>query len=169
MSTTHQTAKAIAVAALAPALSIGLAAVPAQADPLSMLSNITYHPVDGTNEDVYVIDIDRVVTMSLAAAQDSINHGYTIALRYWGDDPSDDDLLAGPVKPQTISAAPDGLHFQHSQTMSCSLLDEDSGIVDIATNSEMDEIYVGARLLDPSGKTVSLVESNRIVKDFYDK
>jgi hypothetical protein len=32
-----------------------------------------------------VIQIQGVVTMSQAAAQDSINHGYTIALRYWRD------------------------------------------------------------------------------------
>jgi hypothetical protein len=32
--------------------------------------------------------------------------------------------------------------------------------------TEEDEIYVGARFLDPSGKTVSLMESNRIDGNF---
>jgi hypothetical protein len=170
MSTTHSTANAAAVAALALAMTIGLATAPAQATPLSMSTQLNYHPVNGTNSggsyDVYVLDVQGVVTMSQAAAQDSINHGYTIALRYWGDDPNSDDLLAGPIKPQTVSAAADGLHFQHSLTMSRSLLNEDDGIVDTVADTDTDEIYVGARLLDPSGKTVSLAESNRIENGF---
>jgi hypothetical protein len=109
-----------------------------------------------------------VVTMSQAAAQDSIKHGNTIQLRYWGDDPSDDDLLYGPIAAPNVFAAADGLHYQYNVNLSRSLLDED-GNLDIVTNSETDEIYVGARFLDPSGKTLSLVESSRIIKDFYQK
>jgi hypothetical protein len=165
MSTTHQTATATAVVALALALSIGTTTAPAQAAPnLSMSAHIDYHPVDGTHNDVYVIDIHGVVTMSAPAAQDSINHGYTIALRYWGDDPSSDDLMAGPLNPQTVYASSDGLRFVHSLTMSRSLLNEDGGLNVLVDHTS--EIYVGSRLLDPSGKTVSLVESNRIVNDF---
>src|SRR5204863_9403685 len=99
------------------------------------------------------------------AAQDSINHGYTIELRYWGDDPSSDDLPEGPVHPKTVYAAADGLHFEHSLTMSRELLDEDTPI--IVDPDDGDEIYVGSRLLAPSGKTVSLVESNRITGNFW--
>jgi hypothetical protein len=164
MSITHRAAKAAAVAALALGATIGAATAPAHAAPyLSMSSHIDYHEVDHY---LYVVDIQGAITMSQAAAQDSINHGYTIALRYWGDDPDSDDLLAGPINPQSVSAAADGLHFQHSLTMSRSNLNEDSGFVDSLTDSDADEIYVGARLLDPSGKTVSLVESNRIVDYF---
>jgi hypothetical protein len=163
MSRTHQTATAIAVAAFALALSIGAATAPAQAAPtLSMSSHIDYHPTDPSNE-YQVIHIQGMVTMSQAAAQDSINHGYTIELRYWGDDPSSDDLLEGPAHPKTVYAAADGLHFEHSLTMSRDLLDEDTPIVD---PDDRDEIYVGSRLLDPSGKTVSLVESDRITGNF---
>jgi hypothetical protein len=174
MSTTHQIARGAAFMALALAMSIGAATAPAQAAPyLNVTCNITYHPVDGTDldndgaYDLYVIDAQGVVTMSPAAARDAISHGLTIQLRYWGDDPSDDDLLVGPVKPQTVFADADGLHYKHSQQISRSLLDED-GNLDIVTNSERDEIYVGARFVDPDGKTLSLVESNRIYKDFYD-
>jgi hypothetical protein len=99
-------------------MSIGLATTPAHAAPLGMSSQITYHPVSATDNHVYVVDIQGLVTMSQAAAQDSINHGYSIELRYWGDDPDSDDLLAGPVKPQIVSAAAEGLHFQHSRTFS---------------------------------------------------
>ena len=165
MSRTHQTARATAVAALALALSIGAATTPAQAAPtLSMSSHIDYHPTDPSGN-YQVIHIQGMVTMSQAAAQDSINHGYTIALRYWGDDPSSDDLLAGPIKPKTVYAAADGLHFEHSLTMSHELLNEDTPV--IVDPDDRDEIYVGSRLLDPSGKTVALVESNRIVKESF--
>jgi hypothetical protein len=169
MSTTHQPAKAAAVAVSALAMSIGQATAPAQAAPyLNVTCNLTYHPVDGTNEDVYLLDVQGVVTMSQAAAQDSIKHGNTIQLRYWGDDPSDDDLLYGPIAAPNVFAAADGLHYQYNVNLSRSLLDED-GNLDIVTNSETDEIYVGARFLDPSGKTLSLVENSRIIKDFYQK
>jgi hypothetical protein len=164
--TTNFAVQASTVAALAVTMSIGLATTPAHAAPLGMSSQITYHPVSATDNHVYVVDIQGLVTMSQAAAQDSINHGYSIELRYWGDDPDSDDLLAGPVKPQIVSAAADGLHFQHSRTFSISQLDEDDSVLDSLADSESDEIYVGARLLDPSGKTVSLAESNRIVDNF---
>ena len=102
--------------------------------------------------------------MSQSAASDAVNHGYTIALRYWGDDPDSDDLLYGPVNPRTVFAAADGLHFQHYVTLPHFLLDEDHSAVDempYVADRGRDEIYVGSRLLDPSGKTVSSVESNR--------
>jgi hypothetical protein len=166
--TADRAVTATAGAALALALSIGVATVPAHAAPtLSMSSHIDYARVDGTNDDVFVLNIHGVVTMSQAAAQDSINHGYTIVLRYWGDDEFSDDLLAGPVKPQTVSAAADGLHFEHSLTISHSLLNEDDvPLVDAAADNGVDEIYVGSRLLDPSGKTISLAESNRLEQHF---
>ena len=88
-----------------------------------------------------------------------------LALRYWGDDPNSDDLLAGPINPKTVYAAADGLHFEHSLTMSHELLNEDTPV--IVDPDDRDEIYVGSRLLDPSGKTVALVESNRIVKESF--
>jgi len=167
MSTFHRSTKVATVAALALGMSIGLATTPAHAAPyLSMSSHINFHPVAGTLTsggyfDQWVIDINGVVAMSETAASDAINHGYTIALRYWGDDPDSDDLLYGPVNPRTVFAAGDGLHFQHYVTLPHFLLDEDSGVVDLPYGR--DEIYVGSRLLDPSGKTVSLVESNRYV------
>jgi hypothetical protein len=158
-------ATATAVAGLAVALSIGAATAPAQAAPtLSMSSHIGYHPTDLSNR-YQVIHIQGMVTMSQAAAQDSINHGYTIELRYWGDDPSSDDLLTGPVHPKTVYAAADGLHFEHSLTMTGDLLNEDTPVFPIP--DDRDEIYVGSRLLDPSGKTVALVESNRIEKESF--
>jgi hypothetical protein len=173
MSTSRRAATAAAIVALALGASMGVATAPAHAAPyLSMSSHITYHPLDGTHYERYVVDIDGMVTLSQTAAQDSINHGYNIALRYWGDDPSSDDLLAGPINPQTVYAAADGLHFQHSLTMTASNLNEDdetgllSGIPEAVHDDGQDEIYVGSRFLDPSGKTVSLVESNRIVDTF---
>lgn len=167
MSTTHQTAKATAIAAIALAMSIGATIAPAQAAPyLNVSSHINLRQLSSSSTDVWVIDIQGVVTMSEAAARDSISHGHTIQLRYWGDDPSSDDLLAGPVKPQTVFAAADGLHYQHDLTISRYLLDEDSGTLDTLADTDTDEIYVGVRFVDPYGKTLSLVESDRIVNAF---
>ncbi len=168
MFTSHRAATAAAVAALTLGATVGVAAAPAHAAPyLSISSHIEMHPVPGTplvvdvmgfhQPDQQTINIDGVVTLSQTAAQDSINHGYTIALRYWGDDPSSDDLLHGPVNPRTVFAAADGLHFQHYVTLPHFLLDEDNSTLDNG-----DEIYVGARFIDPNGKEVSKVESNHI-------
>lgn len=96
--------------------------------------------------------------------------GNIVQLRYWGDDPNSDDLLYGPIAAPNVFAAADGLHYQHNVALTHSVLDEDNtlGVMDdswgVAT--EEDEIYVGARFLDPSGKTVSVVESNRIEGNF---
>jgi hypothetical protein len=170
--TTHQGIKATAIAGLALSMGFGLSTAPAHAAPnLSVSCHIVMRPVsDGKYTDGFPaqqsIDVQGVVTMSQAAAQDSINHGYTVQLRYWGRDPSSDDLLYGPIAAPNVFAAADGLHYQHNVALAHSVLDEDNtlGVMDdswgVAT--EEDEIYVGARFLDPSGKTVSLMESNRI-------
>ena len=169
MSIYHRAAAATALAFAAGAV---LATVPASAAPtLSMTSEIRMTPADSSRTErgyfnQQVVYISGVVAMSEAAAQDTINHGdYTIALRYWGDDTNDDDLIFGPVNPSTLFAAPDGLHFEHAATLSHLQLDEDSGTFENIGDSGMDEIYVGARLLDRSGNTISKVESNRITGD----
>jgi hypothetical protein len=162
MSTTHQTARATAAAAFALALSVGAATAPAQAAPnLSISNHLTIDPVAGTNEGVYHTDTQGVVTMSQAAAQDSINHGYTVQLRYWGDDEFTDDLIYGPIAAPNMFAAADGLHYQYNVNLASAELNEDDLV-----RGEYDEIYVGARFLDPGGKTVSQVESNRVNKNF---
>jgi hypothetical protein len=174
--TTHHGSKSTVIAGFALSMVFGLSTAPAHAAPnLSVSCHIVMRPVsDGKYTDGFLaqqsIDVQGVVTMSQAAAQDSINHGYTVQLRYWGDDPSSDDLLYGPIAAPNVSAAADGLHYQHNVALAHPVLDEDNtlGIMDgswgVAT--EEDEIYVGARFLDPSGKTVSLMESNRIVGTF---
>ena len=107
------------------------------------------------------------IAMKNAAANDTINHNqYSIALRYWGDDTSDDDLLYGPVNAFSLFARPDGLHFEHAATLSHAALDEDSGTLENIGDGGIDEIYIGARLLDSKGNTVSKVESNRLEGDF---
>jgi hypothetical protein len=175
MSRTHHAVKVSAVAALGLAMSIGLATTPAHADPsLSMSTQLYITPVPGSplNEghpDQQVVDIRGVVAMSEAAAKDSIDHGYTIELRYWGDDEYSDDLILGPIHPGNVFAGSDGLHFQHNVKLAHFQLNEDdetgaSG--PFAGGFGEDEIYVGSRLLDPSGKTVALVESNPIRRLF---
>ncbi len=172
MPTDYWAAKAAAATALALAAGAATATVPASAAPdLSMTSEIRMTPADSSRTDggyfnEQVIYISGVVSMSKAAAQDTINHNdYTIALRYWGDDTNDDDLLFGPVNPTTLFAAEDGLHFERAATLSHLQLDEDSGTFENIGDGGLDEIYVGARFLDRSGNTISKVESNRITGD----
>jgi hypothetical protein len=162
MSANTEIARSAGFMALALALSIGAATAPAQATPnLSISSHLTIDLVAGTNGGVHHTDAQGVVTMSQAAAQDSINHGYSVQLRYWGDDEFSDDLLYGPIAAPNMFAAADGLHYQYNVNLPSSELNED----DLVTG-ELDEIYVGARFLDPSGKTVSQVESNRVNQIF---
>ena len=159
MFTAHQTARATTAAAFVLALSDGAATAPAQAAPyLSISSHLTIdpEPVAGTNPSVYHTDVQGVVTLSQAAAQDSINHGSIVQLRYWGDDEFSDDLIYGPIAAPNMFAAADGLHYQYNVNIPASELNEDNFVGD-----EYDEIYVGAHFLDPGGKTVSQVESNR--------
>jgi hypothetical protein len=172
MSTTLRSVKTGAVAAFALGALFAPATAPAQAVPnLSISSHFSMTPVAGafTGDGFPAeqsLDVKGVVAMSQAAAQDSINHGYTVMLRYWGDDPNSDDLLYGPIAAPNVFAATDGLHFQHNVTLPHSVVDEDNtfGVLDdpAGLGQEQDELYVGARFLDPSGNTVSLVESNRI-------
>ncbi len=173
MSTYHRVATAAAATALALAAGTIMATISASAAPayLSMTSEIRMTPADSTRTDggyfnEQVIYINGVVSMSKAAAQDTIDHNEnTIALRYWGDDTNDDDLLFGPVNPTTLFAAEDGLHFERAATLSHLQLDEDSGTFENIGDGGQDEIYVGARFLDRNGNTISKVESNRITGD----
>lgn len=170
MNTYHRAASAVAVALTA---SVALPSAPAQADPttLTMSSAIRMTPVDSSRTEggyfkEQVIYIDGLVAMTQAAAQNTINHGnYTVALRYWGDDTNDDDLLLGPINPTTVFAGPDGLHFERAAVLSHEQLDEDSGTLENIGDGGLDEIYVGARLLDRNGATISKVESNRVTGD----
>jgi hypothetical protein len=172
MSTHHRAASTAATAALVVAASAALAA-PADAAPpyLSMSSSIRMAVSDsrrspGGNFLEQVVYFEGVVSMSQAAAQDTINHHDDIfALRYWGDDTNDDDLLFGPVTADTF-AAPDGLHFQRATALTHAQLDEDNGTLENIGDAGYDEIYVGARFLDRNGKTISKVESNRLTGDF---
>jgi hypothetical protein len=108
--------------------------------------------------------------------------GYRIAMRAWGDDTFSDDLLVGPVyipykAPSTIS--PTCIHEDQPATAARSYFYRGSGILKIRgclRTSRMfgrlnedntfpdygDEIYVGVRLLNPQGGTVSSDETNRV-------
>ena len=173
MPTHHKAAKAAAAAALVLTAGATMTTAPASAAPpyLSMTSEIQMTSVDASRTErgyfnEQVIYIAGVISMSKAAAQDTINHNEnTIALRYWGDDTNDDDILFGPVSPTTLFADNDGLHFEHAATLSHLQLDEDSGTFENMGDGGLDEIYVGARFLDRNGNTISKVESNRITGD----
>ena len=145
-------ARAAAVGTVAVAAAVGLASAPAQA---ATGAHATLGAVaEGTG--YYWIPVDGVFPMSRAAAQDAINHGYTVQLRLWGDDPYSDDLrFTYPLA--SLSAADDGLHFSRSARVWHSVLNEDDSWTD-----NHDELYVGARAVGPSGNVALTVESNRV-------
>jgi hypothetical protein len=89
--------------------------------------------------------------------------GYHFEYRIWGDDPHRDDLLKGPLYAQPQLQGPysdaDGLYFNAKVEVGLNrLLNED------ADNplDDRDEIYVGIRLVNSSGKTVRSTETERI-------
>ncbi len=94
MSTHHRAAKVATVAALALTANAALATAPAHAAPpyLSMSSPIRMAVSDSTvspggNYMAQVVYVEGLVSMSQAAAQDTIDHHNDIlALRYWGDE-----------------------------------------------------------------------------------
>ena len=75
--------------------------------------------------------------------------GSRIAVRVWGDDKWDDDLLDGPA-----NADFDGLYFSRAVWLSDSTLDEDW--------DGRDEIYAGVRVYDSAGRQRETVETNRV-------
>jgi hypothetical protein len=155
MATTFRT---IARTAAIGAATLGLAAAPAQAATGARATLGVVH--EGGS--YYWIPVDAVFPMSSAAAQDAINHGYTVQMRLWGDDPSSDDLRFTYPQPITLRAAADGLHASRSARVSRTVLDEDNGWYE----GDGDELYVGVRVVSPTGATTLSVESNRVTGTF---
>lgn len=146
-----RTAAATVAVGAAAALALGLAA-PAQA---ATAAHATLGVVnEGTG--YYWIPVDGVFPMSRAAAQDAINHGYTVQLRLWGDDPYSDDLQYYYGNAY-LSAGDDGLHFSRSARVPRSVVNEDDSWTD-----DHDELYVGARAVGPNGNVALKVESNHV-------
>ncbi|NUR90744.1 MAG: hypothetical protein HOY71_42270 [Nonomuraea sp.] len=152
----------VVLSALAAALvGGGLSAAPARAaEPYAMSARLT---LTRAGQDHERFEVTGKVEMSQAAAYDAISHGYQVAVRYWGDDPSSDDLLHGPKNAQ-LWVAYDGLHFRHTWIAHVKDVDEDDypyGELD-----DTDEFYAGTRFLDPRGTTFRKAESNRVTEYF---
>lgn len=146
-------ARTAAAGALAAGAVFGLGGTSAQA-------NTGAHATLGVvpeGNGYYWIPVSGVFPMSRAAAQDAINHGYTVQLRLWGDDPYSDDLKFTYPTDMVMSAQDDGLHFSRSARVPRGVVNEDDSWTD-----NYDELYVGARAVGPSGNIVLKVESNRV-------
>ena len=149
-------ARAAAVGALAVGAALGIAAVPAQA---ATGAHATLGVVaEGTG--AYWIPVDGVFPMSKAAAQDAINHGYTVRLTLMGDDPVSDDTQYH-YPPDNLYAADDGLHFGRSARVPRSVVNEDDSWTD-----HHDELYVRAQAVAPNGATPLSVNSNTVGGNF---
>jgi hypothetical protein len=101
-------------------------------------------------------NFDYLMRVEVTLSRTYIDGGH-IVVRIWGDDPSSDDLLVGPVQ-QNFSEVTSGQHVLVDLCVNKSTLNEDIGT---------DEIYAGVRVFShPSGAQTEVVESNRIVDDF---
>jgi hypothetical protein len=157
MTTTIRTlVRAATVGALAAGAALGIAAAPAQA---ATGAHATLGVV-AEGGGAYWIPVDGVFPMSKAAAQDAINHGYTVRLTLMGDDPvSDDTQYRYPAA--NLYAADDGLHFGRSARVPRSVVNEDDSWTD-----HRDELYVRAQAVAPNGATPLSVNSNTVVGNF---
>ncbi|MEV5409541.1 hypothetical protein AB0K60_11990 [Thermopolyspora sp. NPDC052614] len=141
-------------AVTAAGLGLGLAAAPAEAAADSAVIAVTEQPGNYLK-----VNIDVVFHMTPAQAQQLKNSGHPIVLRTWGEDPASDDVLYGPdtFKAYDVTSRGMELHtyyyFKRGTT-----LNEDSGVFD----GEVDDIYIGARLLNPAGSTLRSVRSNTV-------
>jgi hypothetical protein len=130
--------------------TVALGAVPADAATATLsIPYVNCQNSQGQNFD-YLMRVD--VTLSR-----NYFDGGQIVVRIWGDDPSSDDLLVGPVQ-QNFGEAYAGARMLVDLCVNKSTLNEDIGT---------DEIYAGVRVFRiPSGAKTEVVESNRIVGDF---
>jgi hypothetical protein len=139
------------IAAAVAVMTVAVPTAPADASVGSMTANLRVTPVDGQPGYSWV-HVYGQVAMSRTEAQDLINSHYNVVIRLWGDDPSYDDLLMGPYTP-VVSAEYFGLSYSIANKVPNSLLNEDWGD---------DELYAGARLVQPNTVTLRSAESNRV-------
>lgn len=145
-------ARTAAIGVLTAGAALGIAAVPAQA---ATGAHATLGVV-AEGGGAYWIPVDGVFPMSKAAAQDAINHGYTVRLTLMGDDPaSDDTQYRYPAA--NVYAADDGLHFGRSARVPRSVVNEDDSWTD-----NHDELYVRAQAVAANGATSLSVRSNTV-------
>ncbi|GAA0417363.1 hypothetical protein Acor_20820 [Acrocarpospora corrugata] len=146
--------RGVAFGAVAALLGLGFAATPATAAADSAVIAITKQPGD-----YFKVNIDVVIVMTAAQAQQLKNAGHPIVLRIWGEDPASDNVRWGPDFFRGYDVTDQGMelhtyyYFKRGTT-----LNEDSGVFD----GEVDDIYVGARLLNPSGNTLRSARSNTV-------
>lgn len=92
------------------------------------------------------LTISGNLIMSQAMAQRLIDSGHQVVLRLWGGDPRWDDLLTGPYTAR-VTATHAGLEFRKELLA--------IGNSTLGEHLNVDELYVGARLVDASGEIVA--------------
>lgn len=137
-------------------LTVGVATAPAHAAGLSPTLRVTE-----AGNSQYWVHAFGTIPMSKQDADRLISTGHSVAMRLWGDDPSSDDLLAGPYE-AVVSSSNQGFHYSVAHRRAASLLNEDSGWYE----GSGDELYVGVRLLNNVGTTVRSGETNRVHGDY---
>lgn len=114
------------------------------------------------------VTVEGLVAMSQAEARALLDSGHRVVIRIWGEDPIHDDLLLGPYiltrggvpawDRTYTSATASGLQLRLKVVVASVELDEDS----YPDPGLRDELYAGVRLVDASGTTIRLGETNRI-------
>lgn len=83
--------------------------------------------------------------------------GHEVEMTVWGDDPSYDDRIHGPVNPTHYYTTSRGLHFFFFGCVSNSALNEDWG---------QDEVYVKITLSDFRDGSVTNANTNQVSRSF---
>ncbi|GAA1017266.1 hypothetical protein Aple_094420 [Acrocarpospora pleiomorpha] len=146
--------RGVALGAVMAFAGLGLAVTPANAAADTAVIAITKQPGN-----YFKVTIDVVIGMTEFQAQQLKNTGHPIVLRVWGEDKVSDNVLYGPDSFKAYDVTKRGIELHtYYYFKSGTTLNEDSGWFD----DEVDDIYVGAHLLNPAGSTLRSVESNTV-------
>jgi hypothetical protein len=150
----HRITRTVVIGAAVAGLGLAASSTPANAavGPLSAKLTVSDYKPGYHNVAVF-----GKVKMTRAEAEGFLASGHKVSLKLWGEDTFSDDLLLGPYN--AVAYATDaGLEF-HKVLLGQpdAMLDEDWG---------QDELYIGARLMSPTGSTVRSGETNRVTGRF---
>lgn len=131
-------AKAFVIVATTLGLTVGVAAIPAQAA-VNMTLIFGIGPRSG---DYWTVAVRGLVPMSQADAQASINRGGYMSVSLYGEDPGSDQFRIN-YKNASLTAVPEGLRYDATRQVHRDRLNEDDNLFD-----NDDEIYATVLYID---------------------
>lgn len=159
MATLTNVVRGAAATVLALGVTLGVTTSTAQAATLKMSATLDVEKYRYDNSGRYWVHVYAYIPMPRAEAQRYINEGARATLRLFGDDPSNDNLQAGPYffgagtqnGPGSLSVVSDSILVDSVILVPPSVLNEDSGWYEGAG----DEIYARLRFVAGNGQEVT--------------